>query len=215
MKKISVRIIAILPLIAASLLASCAPVAVATGVGATMGIAAAQEGGIKSAVTDKGIYIKVSDLWMKHSFEMYRKLNLTVKEGRVLIAGSVPTADMRVQAVRLAWQAEGVRQVINEVSVDEGKGVTGYVTDAWVSGNVKTRLVLNDEVQSINYNVETVGGTVYLLGVAQDQAELDRALHTARQTKGVQNVVSYVRVRGETPAGVMQPTPAASPHVRG
>src|SRR5690606_19851927 len=87
-------------------LAACTPVTAAAGVGATVGVAAAQEGGIKAAVTDKAIHIKISDLWFKRSLEMYRKLNLNVKEGRVLVAGSLPTADMRVEAIRLAWQAE-------------------------------------------------------------------------------------------------------------
>ncbi|MDD9899700.1 MAG: BON domain-containing protein [Alphaproteobacteria bacterium] len=187
-------------------LSGCTPVTAAAGIGAGIGIAAAQEGGLKTAVTDKAIHLKVSDLWLSHSGEMYRKLNLTVKEGRVLVAGSVPTADMRVEAVRLAWQAEGVRQVINEIAVDEGGGVTGYVGDAWISSNLKTQFVFDKKVQSINYNIETVNGTVYLMGIAQDNAELTHVLGLARNTRSVKNVVSYVRLRGETPPGVLEPT---------
>jgi hypothetical protein len=39
--------------------------------------------------------------------------------------------------------------------------------------------------------------------VAQDQRELDRVLDYARNTKHVKNVVSYVRLRGETPPGML------------
>jgi osmotically-inducible protein OsmY len=197
----------ILPAIFVAALATsgCVPVVVG-GAGATVGMAAAQEGGIKTAYTDKAIYVKISDQWAMHSFEMYRKLTLKVKEGRVLIAGSVPNPDTRVEAVRLAWQVEGVKQVINEITVDQGEGVSGYMRDAWLTGNVKAQLLLDKNIQSINYNVDTVNGTVYLMGIAQDQAELGRALNAVRTTRFVKNVVSYVRLRGETPAGTLEPT---------
>jgi osmotically-inducible protein OsmY len=186
-------------------LSSCLPIA-AAGAGATVGVAAAEEGGIKRSFTDKSIYITISDLWAKSQYPLYRHLNLSVEEGRVLIAGSLPSADMRVEAVRLAWQAEGVKQVINEVTIDNGRGVGGYVADAWISSNIKSRLLLDKYVQSINYNIETVNGVVYLIGIAQDQKELDRVINTARNTRYVKNVVSYVRLRGETPSGIMTPT---------
>jgi osmotically-inducible protein OsmY len=210
MKNIIAAVLAPVVLIAA--LGGCTPMSAALGAGAVTGVAAAQEGGIKSAVTDKAIYLKVSDLWLKSSLEMYRKLTLTVKEGRVLIAGTVPTPDMRVTAVRLAWQAEGVRQVINEIKVDNaGGGVGDYVTDAWISGNVKTRILFDKDIQSINYTIDTVNGTVYIMGIAQDQKELDRVLGTARTTEYVKNVVSYARLRGQTPPGLLAPTAGTPP----
>lgn len=197
--------------LSAAQLSACTPITAAAGVGATVGVAAAQEGGIRSAVTDKAIHLKISDLWLKRSMEMYRKLNLNVKEGRVLVAGSLPTADMRVEAIRLAWQAEGVRQVINEIKVDEGGGITGFATDSWINSSIGARLLLDKYVQSINYNIETANGTVYVMGIAQNQAELKRVLDTARNTKYVKNVVSYARLRGETPAGSLSPTTGTPP----
>lgn len=184
---------------------ACTPVGVAAGVGATVGLAAAQEGGIKTATSDAAIRISITDMWLKHDVDMYRRLSMTVTEGRVLITGSVPNPDMRVDAVRLAWQADGVRQVINEVTIDGGGGVTGYVTDGFITTNLKTQLMLDKEIQSINYSVETVKGIVYLMGVAQDRRELDRVLDRARNTKYVKSVVSYVRLRGEQPPGALNP----------
>lgn len=189
----------------ALLLPACTPVAVAVGAGASVGVAVAQEGGIRTAVTDKAIQLKVNDLWAKHNFVIFRKLDMTVKEGRVLITGSVPSPDMRVEAVRLAWQAEGVRQVLNEIHVDDGHGITGAIGDTWITSNLKTHLMLDKYVQSINYTVDTVNRNVYLMGIAQDQRELDRVINYARNASRVSNVISYVRLRGEKPAGVMEP----------
>lgn len=184
-------------------LSGCVPVAI--GAGATAGVAAAQEGGVRTAATDTAIRLQITDLWLKQSLDMYRRLALTVKEGRVLITGAVPTPDMRVEAVRLAWQADGVRQVINEIQVDNSNGITSYITDSWITSSLKTQLTLDKYIQSINYSIETSEGTVYLMGVAQDQKELSRVIDYARNTKYVKNVISYVRLRGETPAGVLSP----------
>lgn len=186
-------------------LSSCTPAGLAAGAGATIGVAAAQEGGIKTATTDASIRVSITDLWLKHDVNMYRRVGMTVKEGRVLLTGDVPTPEMRVDAVRLAWQADGVRQVINEIKVEEGGGVTGYVSDSWITSSIRTKMTFDKYVQSINYSVETVKGTVFLMGIAQDQKELDRVLDYARNAKYVKNVVSYVRLRGETPPGIVNP----------
>lgn len=187
-------------------LSGCTAIGAAAGAGATVGVAAAQEGGIKGATTDAAIRLQITDAWFRHNIDMYRFLDMTVKEGRVLLTGSVPTPDMRVDAVRLVWQVQGVRQVINEIRVDGGDGISGYVTDTWITSNIKSRLLLDKYIQSINYSIETVGGVVYLMGIAQDQKELDRVTSYARNTKYVKNVISYVRLRGEVPAGIQTPT---------
>jgi osmotically-inducible protein OsmY len=62
--------------------------------------------------------------------------------------------------------------------------------------------MLDKYVQSINYNIDTVNGNVYLMGVAQDQRELARVMEYARNADHVHNVVSYVRLRYEDPNNV-------------
>jgi osmotically-inducible protein OsmY len=194
-------------LVVLSLSAACTPIGLAAGAGASLGVAAAQEGGVRAAATDTAIRLQITDLWFNHDAKMYTKLSLTVKEGRVLIAGSVPKPQQRLDAVRLAWQAKGVKQVINEVRVDNSSKLTSFVTDSWITGNIEARLLLDKNVQSINYTIETVNGTVYVMGVAQDRKELQRVLDYARNTRSVKNVVSYVRMRGETPSGLLsEPT---------
>lgn len=188
-------------------------VGMAVGAGAAVGVAAAKEGGLRNSISDATIELQITESWIKHDASLFRRLDMTVKEGRVLITGIVPTPDARVDAIRLAWQAQGVREVINEISVDKSEGIVGYTTDVWITGQLKSRLLLDKYIQSINYTVETVSGTVYLMGVAQDQKELDRVINHARTIGRVRNVVSYVRRRGETPPSLQTPagTRSAAP----
>jgi len=184
----------------------------AIGAGATLGVAAAQEGGIQGAASDTAIKVQIADAWFRRDVEMYRRLGVTVKEGRVLVTGTLPLPDDRVEAIRLVWQVDGVQQVINEIRVDDqGATLGSYAADAWITGQVKTLLVFDKQVQSVNYTVETVAGTVYLMGIGQNQSELARAINHARNTRGVKNVVSYVRLRSEVPLPVAGPSVIASP----
>ncbi len=178
------------------LLSGCGAVGLATGVGAAVGVSAAKEGGIKGTVADEAIRLNISDLWFKKDVKLFSKLNLTVNQGRVLVTGVVQNPEDRVEAIRLAWQPKGVKQVINEVRVGESGSIGTYAQDTWISGQLRTQMTFDENIQSINYSIETVHGSVYLMGVAQSQDELDRVFRLARRIKGVKEVISYVKMSG-------------------
>jgi osmotically-inducible protein OsmY len=177
---------------AALLLTACSPAGVAVGAGATAGVAASEERGIKGAVTDAGIRIEINDLWLDAGFELYKNVSLQIYEGRVLIAGRVPTQEIADEAARLAWQPDNVREVINEIQVKDDAGAEAFARDALINARLDSKLLFTDGISSINYSTRAVAGTVYLLGVAQSQAELDRVFQVARNIPDVKAVVSHV-----------------------
>ena len=178
-------------------LAACTPVGLMAGAGATVGIVAAQERSLGAAVDDAAIRLRINELWFKHNSELSRDLSLSISEGRVLITGSVETPDLRVDAVRLAWQVSGVREVINEIQVTKSEGIEGFARDSWITAQLRTALMFDRDIAAINYTSETVNGVVYIMGIAQNQRELDRVLDHARNLKYVRRVVSYVRLKAE------------------
>lgn len=170
------------------------------GAGATAGTAAMEERGLGGTIDDTVVRAEINDLWARADERMWRKISLQVHEGRVLLTGAVDSPDMRLEAVRLAWQADGVKEVINEIRVvPEGGGVTGFARDTVISTKLKSDLLFDSEVASINYSIETVQGVVYLIGIAQSQQELDRVVNHARNLEYVKKVVSYVRVKQQKP----------------
>lgn len=197
----------------------CSPIGLAGAAGVGVGAAAVREGGITGTLSDTRIHAEVADKLFKYDLGTFSKVSVTVDQGRVLLSGVVQNPEARVEAVRAAWQVHGVRQVINEIKVANGEGISGFVRDTWISTRLRTALTFDDIVQNLNYSIDTVQGTVYLMGVAQDQRELDRALQLARTISGVKGVVSYVKVldgaeeaQETAPARASAPvTPAASP----
>lgn len=187
-----------LALIAAlGVVSACSPIGLAAGAGATLGIAAAKEGGITSAATDLRIKAMISERWFSYKVDTFTKLNLTVDQGRVLITGTVQNPDDRVEAVRLAWQVNGVKQVINEIRVADAEGLGDFVKDGWITTRLRTAMTFEKGIQSINYSIDTVNGTVYLMGVARSQEELDKVMGLARTIPNVKQVISYVKPLGQ------------------
>lgn len=198
----------LIPVLTLPSITACTPLGLVAGAGATVGLAGVREGGLSQATTDTRIQAYINDAWIRHDPDMFRRLDMTVREGRVLLTGVVPKPEQRVDAVRLAWQAPGVEQVINEVRVQNSEGITGYARDALITSKLKAKLVFDRDIVSVNYTVDTVGGIVYLMGVAQDQTELDRAIAHARNLAYVKEVVSYVRLK--TQARVSESVPDES-----
>ncbi|TAN49310.1 MAG: BON domain-containing protein [Rhodospirillales bacterium] len=186
-----------LALLLAALAAACTPVGAAVGAGSTVGLAASEERGVSGVVDDAKIQLEINKLWLEQDFEMYRKLGLGVTEGRVLLTGEVAKPEHRVEAVRLAWQAPGVREVINEVKVGDSAGIKDWKNDLWIATELRSRLLFDKLIRNINYTVDVVNGEVFLLGIAQNQAELGRVIDHARDVPRVKRVVSYVVMKDD------------------
>jgi osmotically-inducible protein OsmY len=190
-------------------LSSCAGLLV--GAAASGGVAVAQEGGISRAYSDSVIQAQINDLWFRSNVDSFLKLDLTVNQGRVLVTGVVQNPEERVEAVRLAWQPDGVKQVINEIQVANSAGFIGFARDAWITTRLRTALTIDRDVQSINYSIDTVQGVVYLIGAAQSQSELNRVIEQARTIPDVKRVVSYVKLVGRDVSEDFKPVADEAP----
>jgi len=185
----------------------CSPIGMAVGVGATVATAASEERGLGGAAEDAAIQAEINGLWLEHDLGLYRRVDMTVREQRVLLTGAVPDPATRVDAVRLAWQADGVRDVINEIEVDDTSTLIDEAADTAIGKKLEARLMFDRSIRAINYSVDVVNGTIYLMGVAQDQAEINRAVRYARDMRGVRHVVTYMRLKDEPPVATSHPPP--------
>ena len=102
-------------------LSGCASALV--GGAAAVGVAAAQERTVGSAIDDATIEFKIKDLFLEKSDELFTRVSVDSVEGRVLLSGTVRTPDNRVDIARLTWQVDGVKEVFNEVEVGDRGGL--------------------------------------------------------------------------------------------
>jgi osmotically-inducible protein OsmY len=173
-------------------LAGCAPAVILAGAGAVTGASVAQERSTADQVEDLEAEIAVRNRLAGESAALGLGVGVEVVEGRALLTGAVATPAEAETAEALARGAPGVSEVINEIAVGGGAGVGGYAEDAWISTQLRSRLVTDGRVAALNYDVETHDGVVHLLGLARSQAELERVTDIAASTPGVRQVVSHV-----------------------
>ncbi len=185
---------ALLVLLALALpgLAGCASAVV--GAGAAAGIAAFEERPVKVIARDSKMSAELKIALLEISEQHFAKVGIEVFEGRVLLTGVVPTEQMRADAVSAAWKIAGIKAVLNELAIGD-QALTDTARDGWITTQLTSKLTFDKHVRAINYAIETVGGTIYLIGIAQNQAELDRVIAHARSVGYVRNVISHVRVK--------------------
>jgi len=192
-------------------MSACAPLIVGTAAGGAA-VAASEERGFGGFVSDFEIQATINRLWVQHSVDLLRRLDMTVDSGRVLLLGRAKDAQQRLDAVRLAWQANGVKEVINEIQIEDPQvsftdSTIDSAKDTWISTQIRSQITFNMSISSQNYTIDTVGGVVYIMGIAKSQAELDAVLQIARSVSGVQRVVSYVQLS----SALKSAAPANSP----
>ena len=143
------------------------------------------------------IALGITNAMLQTDASMLHQVDVEVHEGRVLLAGRVDKPETRVTAVRLAWQQPNVVEVIDQIKVAESESLGEYAHDVWLAQELRNTLLVDSRVRSINYNVDCVAGTIYLMGVAQNQAELQRVIDHARDISYVRGVVSFVRLKND------------------
>lgn len=192
--------------------AGCTPVGMAVGAGATAGIAAFQERPVGQALDDAEIKLGLNDRLMRAE-GLYPRVSTTVMEGRVMLTGVVEDDADRAEAERIAWTVPGVREVINEIEVAEASPLATLAGDEWIAAKLRARLLSDFEVADINYAIDVVNGSVYVLGIGQNTAEIERVAAHARDTAGVRRVAMHAvtvddpRRVAARPAGVPAPVP--------
>ncbi len=103
----------------------------------------------------------------------------------------------RVEATRLAWEPDGVREVINDVKLGRSRDLGDFSQDQFLVQEINLKLLLDRDIRASNYSVDCIRSTVYLMGIARTQAELQRVIDHVRDVPYVRAVVSHVRVRTE------------------
>jgi hyperosmotically inducible protein len=116
-----------------------------------------------------------------------RQVEVETREGVVYLTGVVDTEDARREAGRVAWRTEGVRGVVNDLTVGE-RTVGSWVDDVMISSKVKSKLIANTEIKAGDIDVGSSQGVVTLIGRVSSQTIKETAERIARGTKGVKDV---------------------------
>ena len=171
-------------------LSACAPALV--GVGTAAVAASSTEKGFSTSVSDGVIKTKLSDKYLRADVDLTQGISISVNEGAVLLTGTVPTQDKKINATKLAWEIKGVREVINEVTVTQDFSFKNKAKDFAAAAQLRLKIIGDGEVSSLNYSIDVVDGVVYLTGVAETQEERARVVALAQELPFAKKIVDYI-----------------------
>jgi len=146
---------------------------------------------IASSASDTSIHLALQRDMGREFPRYFAEMASEVHEGRVLLVGTIRTPQDRIRASQIAWQIEGVDEVVNELQVAEEQSGMAYLKDARISNQLRLRLLTAVDVADSNFDFETVNSVVYILGVARDRSELEYVAELAATIAGVERVVSH------------------------
>lgn len=158
---------------------------------------ATREKGIGGTMSDSNLCTKVKMNLYNFNADLHAKVSVSVQNQEVLLTGVVQDASWPQEAERLAKSVDGVKSVINNIETEGEEGLGSMSSDSWITTRVRSSLLFEKDLYSLNYTVETVNGTVYLTGVGQDETEINRVVEIARNVGSVKKVVNHVKIKGQ------------------
>lgn len=174
----------------------CAPALIPAGIAAT-GVVTSQDRSVSNNFRDKTILTKIKALFTQRDINnILVKVNVNVFEGRVMLTGYVAMPMYSEKAENMVWEIVGVKEVINEILVGDDEKRSS-ISDSWIESKLDTLLFMEKSVYSVNYTTQVCDGIVYLLGVAQDEQELEKVLYIASNVHGVSKVVNHVILKSD------------------
>jgi osmotically-inducible protein OsmY len=111
-----------------------------------------------------------------------------------MLSGAVKSADVKTKVGEFAKAQPEVKAVYNDIIVTDAGGLKQTANDVTIKGKLKAQLLAEKGVSSINYIYQVVNGYVFIICVAESQAELDKVMQIARGIADVRQVVSHIRV---------------------
>ena len=165
----------------------CAPVLVAGG--ATAAVAATDRRTVGTQLDDENI-----ELTARRKLNDDNRLgddvhvNITCFNGVMLLSGEATTPEQRDIVLSLVRTLQGVKRIVNEINITEPTAFATRTRDSWITGQVKTKLLADENIPGRQVKVVTENSVVYLMGlVTQKEGEL--AAEATRTVGGIKRVV--------------------------
>ena len=186
------KIIISLSVVGIFYLYSCSPIGILGGATTSTMVIAEGDRTLGTVVDDTTIKINISAKFLKSNNNLFIDIGSNVIEGRVLLTGLVKTQEIRIDAVRIVWEVEGVKEVVNEIIVGSNTTIKEYANDLWINTQAKALAAKTVGLRSLSYNFETIKGKVYIAGITSRPEQLDDIIKVTKTIKGVKEIINYV-----------------------
>ena len=119
-------------------------------------------------------------------------INTKVLDGRIFLTGKVDDPEEKLKITKMAWETKGVRSVRNNVIIKEEFNFKQSAVDLLITSQLRTALVLNKNIKSTNYNIDTYKKKIYIYGIAQSKEEQKQVIEEGKKIPDVKRVIASI-----------------------
>jgi len=157
--------------------------------------------GVSVALDPRSVGTQIDDSIMQKNLSarivlLDKKYFLSVKtkvlDGRIFLTGKVDNPEDKLKLTKMAWETVGVRSVRNDIKVKEDFNFQQSAKDLLITSQLRTALILNKEIKSTNYQIDTYKKKIYIYGIAITSDEKDKVIEEAKQILDVKDVIASI-----------------------
>tara|TARA_A100001011_G_C14130917_1_gene765400 strand:- start:386 stop:994 length:609 start_codon:yes stop_codon:yes gene_type:complete len=176
---------------------SCSPTGLLATGGSSAMVVAEGERSMGTIIDDATVKVNIAAKFLNAGNNLFVNINTSVLEGRVLLTGLVDNQEIRIDAVRLVWEVEGVQEIINEIEIGDRSTLKDYASDLWINTQARAIAAKTIGIKAITFNFETIQGKIYIAGISTRPDLLDGMVSALKGIKGVSEIVNYVIIKDE------------------
>ena len=115
-----------------------------------------------------------------------------VLDGRIFITGKVDNPEEKLIITKLAWETKGARSVRNDIKIKDKFNFKQSAKDVLITSQLRTALIVNKNIKSTNYQIDTYKKKIYIYGIALTSEEKDLVISEAKEILDVEDVIASI-----------------------
>ena len=157
--------------------------------------------GVSVALDPRSVGTQIDDSIMQKNLvarlslkdkKYFLALKVKTLDGRIFLTGKVDNPEEKLHITKLAWETDGVRSVKNDIKIKEGFNFKQSAKDLLITSQLRTALILNKNIKSMNYNIDTYKKKIFIYGIALTSDEKGKVLDEAKQILDVEKVIASI-----------------------
>ena len=143
---------------------------------------------IDDSIMQKSISAKLLSKDQKYFLSVKTK----VLDGRIFITGKVDNPEEKLLITKIAWETKGARSVRNDIKIKEEFNFSQSAKDVLITSQLRTALIVNKNIKSTNYQIDTYKKKIYVYGIALTSDEKDLVISEAKEILDVEDVIASI-----------------------
>ena len=157
--------------------------------------------GVSVAIDPRSLGTQIDDSIMEKNLitrltmeekKYFLSIKTKVLDGRIFITGKVDNPEEKLKITKIAWETSGVRSVRNDIKIREKFNFKQSAKDTLITSQLRTALIINKNIKSNNYQIDTYKKNIYIYGIARNRDELEIVVDESNSILDVNKVIASI-----------------------